>query len=174
MTGKVINIICKTLSTLILIIAIGCAGSLILPQLAGYKIYSVVSGSMEPKYPVGSVVYIKPVEFDKIEVGDPIAFHWGSKKVVTHQVVEINKENQTFTTQGVANNVADGSPVAYSDVIGKGVYNIPFIGYITIYMQTVTGYLIAGCILIFIILLYIIPEIFSTPSESKESAVQKS
>ncbi len=56
--GKLIPALCNLLGTLILVLVIASCLPLTVPRLFGYEIYEVVSGSMEPEIPVGSVIYV--------------------------------------------------------------------------------------------------------------------
>ena len=73
---------------------------------------------MEPTIPVGSIVYVKPVDFSEISEGDIISFESGAS-VVTHRVESIDKEQMLITTKGDANETVDFSPVAYTNVLGR-------------------------------------------------------
>ena len=55
-------VICRLLGCIILIVVIGALLPITLPHYMGYEIFNVVSGSMEPDIPVGSIIYVKPVE----------------------------------------------------------------------------------------------------------------
>lgn len=79
-----------------------------------YRLFTVVTGSMEPKYSVGDVLLAKEVEPKKIEVGDSISYLGTTgqfkDRVITHEVIEIEKDNQgkyLFHTKGIANVVED-------------------------------------------------------------------
>ena len=78
-------------------------------RLVGLTPYAVLSGSMEPEYPVGSLVYVKAVDPLDVEVGDAITFSLPSGTLVTHQVYQIDAESRAFRTQGIANIASDGS-----------------------------------------------------------------
>ena len=54
--------ICNILSTIVLVVLLAAAAVILVPMLLGYKEMAVLSGSMEPTIPVGSLVYVKPVE----------------------------------------------------------------------------------------------------------------
>ena len=84
---KVFPGLCSVLGTLILIGVIAAFLPLTVPRLMGYEIYEVVSGSMEPEIPVGSVIYVKAVQPQEVEAGDVIAFHKDGS-VITHRVEE--------------------------------------------------------------------------------------
>ena len=79
--------LCSALGTLILVGVIAAFLPLTVPRLMGYGIYEVVSGSMEPEIPVGSVVYVKAARPEEVEAGDVIAFNKGGS-VITHRVEE--------------------------------------------------------------------------------------
>lgn len=125
--GKFIPALCSTLGTLILLAVILSALPLALPRLFGYEVYSVISGSMEPALPVGSVVYVEPAEVSEVEVGDIIAFH-DVDTVVTHRVVEIHPDEGEFITKGDANNTTDITPTYFWALIGRVKICIPMLG----------------------------------------------
>ncbi len=107
------------------------------PILFGYRPMTVLSGSMEPTYPVGSVVYLKETPFEDLQVGDAITFALGDTgAVATHRIVEINEKGKTFVTKGDANPSNDTSAVSYSDVKGKvSDIAIPVLGYFLSYIR---------------------------------------
>lgn len=127
-------------------------------RLVGLTPYAVLSGSMEPEYPVGSLVYVKAVDPLDVEVGDAITFSLPSGTLVTHQVYQIDAESRVFRTQGIANIASDGSispdaaPVPYENLVGKPVACIPYLGYINKFLTSPLGLVIAGtAIAVFII-----------------------
>ena len=102
-------------------------GAAVLPGIFGIRTYSIVTGSMEPVIPVGSMVYVQPVDADDIQAGDIIAFERNST-VVVHRAVENNKSEQILITKGDANAQEDLEETAYLQIIGKVVYHIPYYG----------------------------------------------
>ena len=90
-------------------------------------LYTVVSGSMEPAVPTGSLVYIKYVEPGDIETGDIIAFYGSDAQgsIITHRVVSNSNAMGEFITKGDANAENDMSPVTYEQYVGKMVRSIP-------------------------------------------------
>lgn len=159
--------ICGILSGIILLVLAVLAGLLIIPKLMGYEEMAVLTGSMEPNYPVGSLIFVKEIEPDQLEVGDVITYRLDSDTVVTHRIVEIDKEAQTVTTKGDANSSNDGSPVPYSEIVGKAHFKIPYLGYVSMNIKTPKGIMAICGVLIAIILLTFLPEIFS-PEEEEE------
>ena len=117
----------KIVTDILLVIVLVIAAVLYIPRL---KTYKVLSGSMEPEYHVGSVVYVEKSSIDDIEVGDVITFYINDNTVVTHRVIDKDNDTESFHTKGDANETEDGGSVAYDKVVGKVVLNVPYLGYI--------------------------------------------
>lgn len=113
----------NVLANLIIALIVALCAVIMLPKVFGYEVYGILSGSMLPSYPIGSIIYVQHEEANNIEVGDVITFNMaaGSDVVATHRVVEINKEEETFTTKGDNNDTVDSSPVSFERLIGKVV-----------------------------------------------------
>ena len=112
--------------------------AVVVPRAAGATPYTVLTGSMAPAYPPGTVVVARPVPFDDISVGDVITYQIrsGEPEVVTHRVVAVGStlggvSERTLTTQGDANDVPDQDPVSAEQVRGRIWYSIPVVGHLT-------------------------------------------
>lgn len=119
----------------ILGVVVVLAAAVLVPRLAGATPYTVLTGSMQPKYPPGTLVVVKPVEFDDIAIGDVITYQRDSGKddVVTHRVVGTGSRfdgTKVLTTRGDANQVADRNPVQQVQVRGRLWYSVPYLGYV--------------------------------------------
>ena len=105
-----------------------------IPVFSGSTPMTVLTSSMEPTYPPGTLIIVKPIETADIRIGDPITYQIESGKpdVVTHRVTAIATTDgeTTFTTQGDANAVADSKPVLPQQVRGTVWYAVPYIGYV--------------------------------------------
>lgn len=133
------TVICLVLA--ILLIAI--------PKLFGAQFRAVISGSMEPEIPVGSLIVTTPKHFEDIAIGYDITYVMDEDlTVVTHRVIKINNEKETFITKGIANNIADGKSVRYENVMGTVRYCIPVIGYVFKLMDTMSGKIIAFIVIV--------------------------
>ncbi len=135
---------------MILIIAvIAVMLPLFAPKLLGYGTYDVVSGSMEPEIPVGSLVLVKEADPQEVAEGEVIAF--SSEKdqsvVITHRVVENDKANEQFITKGDANELKDMNPVPYSNLVGRVEKHYPKLGNIMAGLSTFEGKLFLMCFL---------------------------
>ena len=136
--GSPVAVLCSTLGTVILVGLVVLCLPLTVPRVLGFEIYTVVSGSMEPAIPTGSLAYVQGAQPEEIEEGDVIAFYGGreSTAIITHRVAENNTLEGEFTTKGDANEKEDVSPVPYRELIGEVAYTIPALGWAA---QTLTS-----------------------------------
>lgn len=154
---KVWNAVSSVLVALVVLLAVLLVGV----RLVGFQVFTVLSGSMEPTYHTGALIYVKKVDPYTIQVGQPITFLLTEDTVATHRVVEIVKDETDpnvirFRTKGDANEVEDGSLVHYKNVIGVPVFSIPYLGYVADFIQHPPGTYIAiaaGAILLLLLLL---------------------
>lgn len=124
----------------------------------GRGAFIVLSGSMEPAYPVGGVVFTKPLNFSELTVGDAITFRSQGKdnKVVTHRIIEINQQEGFARTQGDANKAPDGQVVLPKDIIGKVTSGVPYLGYGLVFLQSHLGKWLMLMIVISSLIIYVI------------------
>lgn len=158
--------ICNILSGIIMVVLLVLAGLLIVPYLLGYDEMAVLTGSMQPTIPVGSLVYVREVQPETLEAGDVITYRLSGDTRVTHRVIEVKPEENCVVTQGDANDSPDGD-IAFDRIVGKMDFSIPYLGFIAMNIRTKTGIMVICGVLIAIILLTFIPEIFA-PEEKKE------
>ena len=153
------------LVVLVVIFAIFLMGS----RLVGLQVFNVISGSMEPTYSVGDLLYVKTVDPDSVKVGDPITFVLNEDLVVaTHRVVDIDSENRRFTTKGDANESEDANPVHFNNLIGVPVFSIPLLGYVSAYIQNPPGMYIAIGLGVALLAAVFLPDLL-TKKEKKEA-----
>ena len=110
--------------------------SVLVPRLAGATPYTILTGSMKPGMPPGTLVVVKPVDEKDIAIGSVITYQLesGERTVVTHRVVAIGFDghgNRMFRTQGDANPSPDRKPVKPVQVKGERWYAIPRVGYVS-------------------------------------------
>ncbi len=154
-------------TTIVLVIMILIIGVIYIPKFVGYEPMVVLSGSMEPTYHTGSLLYVKEVDESDIKVGDAITFYIDDDTLVTHRVVSIDSDNSTYSTKGDANEVADNNAVSYENVLGKPIFNIPQLGYLAQKLSSLSGKIIYGTILIVVLILMFMGDLIF--SEKKES-----
>lgn len=110
-------------------------------KIAGIQSFVVLTGSMEPKLPVGSVIFTIPYEV--YNRGDVIAFNKDGK-TITHRVTnrDIDKTGFVYNTKGDANNVTDQGAVLGASVVGKQVVVVPYLGKFINFLTTVQGFVL--------------------------------
>jgi signal peptidase len=141
-------------------------------RIFGLTPYTVLSGSMEPTYHVGSVIYVKDIDPSDLREKDPVTFRADGGQIVTHRIIEVlPKEGNEylFRTQGDANNVADGV-LEGSRVIGKPIFTIPYLGYITSYVQSTSGLLLIISLGSLMLLGNLVPQIITLWNASDEES----
>ena len=179
------------ISTLVVIVIVFLAIALVGVRLVGLTPYTVLSGSMEPTYHVGSLIYVKDVDPSEIRVGDPITFVVNEDLLVaTHRVVNVEEVTSTeqpivdeagepmldadgnqmyqevpldepayyFYTKGDANDAEDGAPVYYKNLVGVPVFTIPYLGYLSSWLQTRKGMIMGISIALVLLILTFLPD----------------
>lgn len=155
-------------TTALVILAVVLAILLVGMRAVGLRVYTVLSGSMEPTYHTGALIYVKRIDPADLKVGDPVTFVLDeSLKVATHRIIEIDEENQCFYTKGDANDAPDGAPVHFNNLVGKPVFTIPKLGYLADYIQKPPGVYVAIAIGAILLLMVFIPDLFEDEEENR-------
>ena len=143
--GRVLH----TIGVALMVVVFATCLSLVIPKLAGYEAYVVVSGSMEPNIPVGSLVFSKKIDPAQLAEGDVIVFkndvHGDTP--ITHRVVSNNTEKQLIVTKGDANEHQDANPAPYDKVVGKVHMHIPRIGFVAAMLTSTLGKVVTALLL---------------------------
>ena len=162
---KVWDIVTSVLVVLVVLFAVFLMGS----RIVGLQVFNVISGSMEPTYSVGDLLYVKTVDPDSVKVGDPITFVLNEDLVVaTHRVVKIDSENREFTTKGDANETEDAAPVHFNNLVGVPVFSIPLLGYVSAYIQSSSSKYVAIAIGVILLAAVFLPDILAKKAKKEE------
>lgn len=121
--------------------------SSILELPGGYRLYGVLSGSMSPRIPTGSVVVVKAgADYGQGDIityrstGDP-------DQLITHRVVAI--DGDALVTRGDANDTWDSQSIPAENIIGRVVFTLPLLGYLVSFTRTQAG----------VVLLIVVPSV---------------
>lgn len=142
-------------------------------RIFGIEVLTILSPSMEPKYPTGSLIYLVDADPSKLQVNDVITFRISPSMTATHRIIEVvpDAEDPTvtrFRTKGDSNNAPDGSLVEYGDIVGKPVLCIPYLGYLAQYVQTPPGsYVAVGAGLVLILFVMTVDAVTGDKTNSK-------
>lgn len=194
------------ISSLLVICMVVLAIALVGVRFVGLTPYAVLSGSMEPAYHVGSLIYVKEIAPENVEIGMPISFVVNEDLLVaTHRVVDIetfttkqelvtdengnpvldeNGEEQFqevpleepsyyYQTKGDANEEVDGSPVYYKNLLGTPVFTIPYLGYLSSWLQTRQGMIMGISIALVVIILTFMPDLLRALDDKPEDKKSK-
>lgn len=144
-------------------------------RIVGLQPYAVLSGSMEPVYHVGSLIYVKQVDPFELEPGDVITFMLDENTLATHRIVEVVPDSEDpgvirFITKGDANESVDGAMVHYKNVVGTPVFTVPGFGYLANFIQRPPGLYVAIAFCAFLVLLAFLPDLFDEEKGKKEKS----
>ena len=114
--------------------------AVVVPRLAGATPYTVLTGSMTPTYPPGTLVVVRPVAIDDVRAGDVVTFQLrsGDPAVATHRVVRVGwtaDGERLLTTQGDANATPDAVPVREVQLRGEVWYAVPWVGRLNVLLS---------------------------------------
>ena len=198
---KVLRKLWSVITTLLVAVMVILAVLLVGVRVVGLTPYAVLSGSMEPTYHVGALIYVKDVAPADITVGMPITFVVNEDLLLaTHRVVDIQvlttRQEQVldeagnpvldeagnpvveeipldeptyyFQTKGDANDAVDGTPVHYKNVVGTPVFSIPYLGYLSSWLQTRQGMIMGICIALVLVILTFLPDLLRAVDEPKK------
>lgn len=145
---RVIARLCTAVGALMLV-ALGVVGlgASVVPRVMGMQSYAIISGSMEPAYPTGSLVYAEPAEGAALQAGDVAAF-WRDQDVIVHRVRENVSAEGELVTKGDANDEVDIRPVPYQNVLGRVVFSVPYVGYFLMALGSLEGKLLLGWVVL--------------------------
>ena len=119
---------------LLLVVIVGVL-VIIVPMLTGSTPLTVLTSSMRPTYPEGTLIIVQPTDPQQLRIGDAITYQQesGVATYVTHRIVSISQSTDgstAFITKGDNNPSPDRAPVTEPQVVGKVWYSLPWIGYL--------------------------------------------
>jgi signal peptidase I len=149
---------------MLLAVVLGAAmAAVVVPRLGGATSYAVLTGSMRPAMPPGTLVVVRPVDPADIDVGSVITFQprEDDPTVVTHRVIGQGFDasgDLAFQTRGDANDAPDAGMVRPYQIVGERWYFVPYLGYVT---DSLTGhqrqlgiYLAVGALLLYALVMF--------------------
>lgn len=158
--------IANGLSTVVMVLVVLLALTLVGGRLFGMQTYAVLSGSMEPAYPTGALLYVRKVDPADIQPGQVITFLLDEHTVATHRVVEVIPDPEEagiyrYRTKGDANEAADAGLVHCKNVLGTPVACVPYLGYVITWIQNPPGTYVAISAAAVLLLLVFLPDLFA-------------
>ena len=168
----------NVVSTVIVAAVVLLAVLLVGVRVLGFQVYAVLSGSMEPTYQTGSLIYVKEVDPFTLEVGEAITFMLDEETIATHRIVGVvpDEEDPTtirFRTKGDANAHEDAVLIHYKNVIGVPKFTIPKLGYISNFIQRPPGLYYTIAMAVVLLLLSFLPDLLDDDKPPKEKKEKK-
>jgi signal peptidase len=167
---KLLEII-KYAVALIVLVMVFFGGTFVLRSVMGteYPVMVVVSQSMIPTLGVGDFILVGEIpSFETVNAapppnGDVLVFQRSSiqDEYIVHRAIEkyLNDGGWSFLTKGDNNLFPDGAPVPENRVIGKVVGRVPILGYFSLFIKTISGFImVIGLMLIAFYFDNILPE----------------
>ena len=168
---KIFKKVWDVISTAIVILVVLCAVFLMGSRLVGFQAYSVLSGSMEPAYSVGDLLYVWEKDPEDIKVGDTITFVLNEDlDLATHRVEAIDTEKKLFITKGDANENADQKPVNFENYKGITIFSLPLLGYVSNFIQNPPGIYITIGLAILLAIIVFLPDFLKKKKRQDETA----
>lgn len=146
-------------------------------NIMGYRLYTIVTGSMEPELTVGDVILVEETSFDALKLKDVITYESKASgmegMIVTHRIVDINKETQELITRGDAN-FADDPVITYDQVQGKVTYKFVLISLLTKLVRNKVGFYFIVFVPLVLVIFLEIADIVTQPKDEDDEDEKES
>ena len=149
---KIIDVFLVILIYNVILVMFSCMNKIEQVNIFGYEAYIVTTDSMKPSISSGDVVIVKEVEEQELDKGDIITFTKNGE-TNTHRITNIEEKEgeKYYTTKGDNNNVEDSEKVKFSEIKGKQIITIPYLGKIINALEDKVIFLV---IVLIILILY--------------------
>lgn len=166
---KIMSGICTALFGLLLTLTV----LLTVGRFVGVHVFTVLSGSMEPTYPTGSMIVVRPVKTEQLDTGDIITYVVSDNTLVTHRIAGIVPDETDpgvvrFRTKGDANNTEDMLLVHQNNVVGSPFFCIPYVGYVVNFIRRPPGIYVAVAGASLLVMLMFLPDLFAKDDEEED------
>ena len=136
-------------------------------HISALRMYIVQSGSMSPTIQKGSLLLVK--QGHTYSKGDIITFSKNGQ-TITHRIERKQKASKMYVTKGDGNKNVDKNRVLLSEIQGKAVLWLPYIGYLGLLARTPIGFL---ALIIAPAIVLIILELFAIKKEFQKELAKK-
>ena len=140
-------------------------------NIGGYSVMTVLTGSMYPELPIGTLLVMGPVADNEVQVGDIITFIRNDRRTITHRVVEVHPDHHQgrpgFTTRGDAVATNDPEIVRAENVIGQILWSNYFLGQTVVFIQQNVMMVVMGAVMIGA-LVFVVKKFFLAPADDDD------
>lgn len=157
----------KIIVNLVVIAAIAVAAALLVPPFAGIDTVMNDNTETDTNLPVGSVAYGRTINSQELEVGDRIIYSEGSSDYV-YEITDMDASAGAYRVRDPYNENSDDQSVTIQKSISRVIVVVPFIGYGAIALQSTEGLIVVGLGIVFLIILFILSEIWRKDRDEEE------
>jgi len=157
----------KWIVNIILLAAIIIAGGLLIPPLVGVTTFIVDDVDMDTNLAKGSVTYGVEKELSELVPGDEILVNESDGEYV-YRIKSVDASTGACELEDVKSSDGKTKEDVFRKAVTKVVFTIPFIGYIVMAMKSTEGLIIIGLAVIFVIVLFILAELWKKDDEEDD------
>lgn len=157
----------KIIVNLVVIAAIAVAAALLVPPFAGIDTVMNDNTETDTNLPVGSVAYGRTINSQELEVGDRIIYSEGSSDYV-YEITDMDASAGAYRVSDPYNRNSDEQNITIQKSVPRVVLVVPFIGYGAIALQSTEGLIVVGLGIVFLIILFILSEIWRKDRDEEE------
>lgn len=157
----------KIIVNLVVIVAIVVAAALLVPPFAGVDTVMNDNTETDTNLPVGSVAYGQSTDTDELKTGDRIIYSEGSSDYI-YEITDMDASAGVYKVRDPYNSNSDERDITIQKSIPKVAVVVPFIGYGAIALQSTEGLIIVGLGIIFLIILFILSEIWRKDRDEED------
>ncbi len=155
----------KFIVNVILIIAIATAAALLIPTVLDVPMVVVDDVNMDTNLPAGSVTYAREKSASQVEAGDQLVISQDDSQYV-YEVQSVNGE--TCTLEDTRSADGGTQEITLPSIVDEVLITIPFIGYASMALRSTEGLIIVGLAVVFVIILFILAEIWKKDDDDEE------
>ncbi|MBQ8027605.1 MAG: signal peptidase I [Clostridia bacterium] len=144
---KIFNVIYNIFAitiTLVFLLTVGV-------MVTGTEVYAVATPSMEDQIPEGSIVFVHSA--DEYSRGEVITAALSNGNTFTHRIISVDKEAELIYTKGDSNPSPDPLPTSLDDVVGKVVFSVPYLGFLSLNFNSSTVIFVLAAVLIVLMII---------------------
>lgn len=158
----------KIIVNLVVLLAIVTAAALLVPPFAGIDTVMNDNTETETNLPVGSVAYGKTVSVNKLKKNDRIIYNDGTASSYVYEIKDMDTSAGVYEVEDIYNKNSDAEGITLQKEASRVIVIVPFIGYAAIALQTKEGLIIIGLGIVFLVILFILSELWRKDSDEDE------
>lgn len=155
---------------LVLVCAIVVAGGLLIPPFMGVTTYVVDDLDKNTNLPMGSVTYALDRKGEAPKVGDKLLLCEETSQYL-YRVAAVDGEN--YILEDKLSTDGGTRETEMSSLAKKVVFTVPFVGYVSMAMQTREGLIIIALAVVFLIVLFVLSEIWKKDDDGEPETIDE-